>query len=245
MATASSVYPRWLTEWMEAKGLVVWGVADLRGLDTPTDDAGRSFPFAISWVVPLQPEVMSEVLAGPTMAYAEEYVRANTRIGELGEALSAEIRSRAFRTQPLAPSSRTDTIAIKGDFPHKTAATRAGLGWIGRHCQLITRAFGSWVRLGTVFMDLELPPGTPVQRSHCGRCTRCIDACPAGALTGRPWYPGVSREEILDVHACDNWKKAHYFQFCKGHLCGICSAVCPYGLKRSTDRLKATLTASS
>jgi epoxyqueuosine reductase QueG len=131
----------------------------------------------------------------------------------------------------LAASVRTDPENIKGDFPHKTAATRAGLGWIGRHCQLITRKFGSWVRLGTVFTDMELPSGSPVERSFCGRCMQCVEACPAGALTGNSWYPGLPREEILDVKICDRWKKENYFKFHKGHNCGICSAVCPYGLK--------------
>jgi len=60
---------------------------------------------------------------------------------------------------------------------------------------------------------------------------RCAEACPAKALKGNAWYPGRPREEILDVHACDQWKKEHYFQYHKGHTCGICSAVCPYGLK--------------
>jgi epoxyqueuosine reductase QueG len=131
----------------------------------------------------------------------------------------------------LAASDRTDPVNIKGDFPHKTAATRAGLGWVGRHCQLITRKFGSWVRLGTVFTDMELPSGSPVERSFCGRCIQCVEACPAGALKGNPWYPGLPREEILDVIICDHWKKENYYELHKGHNCGICSAVCPYGLK--------------
>jgi len=50
-------------------------------------------------------------------------------------------------------------------------------------------------------------------------------------LKGKAWYPRLPREEILDVRACDKWKKEHYFQYHKGHNCGICSAVCPYGLE--------------
>ena len=59
----------------------------------------------------------------------------------------------------------------------------------------------------------------------------CIDACPAGALKGNAWYPGLPREEILDARVCNQWEKDHYFQYHEGHNCGICSAVCPYGLK--------------
>ncbi|MHC1741783.1 MAG: 4Fe-4S double cluster binding domain-containing protein [Syntrophobacteraceae bacterium] len=214
-------------------------MADLTVFETPADETGRRFPRAISWAVPMVPDIMAAIGNGPTMAYAAEYTRVNQWIDELGAALATEIRGAGFRAQPLAASQRTDPVSIRGDFPHKTAATRAGLGWIGRHCQLITRAFGSWVRLGTVFSDLETSCGTPIERSHCGRCTRCVEACPAGALTGTAWLPGIPRDKILDVHACDAWKKAHFFQYQKGHVCGICSAVCPYGLKRVSPKAAA------
>ena len=232
-------FPPWLTAWMQAQNIVLWGAADLREFTTPKDATGQEFPFALSWAIPMNPRIMAGIQQGPNQAYADEYARVNQRINAIAAMLSAEIRCRAFRAQPLAAAERTDTVSIMGDFPHKTAATRAGLGWIGRHCQLITREFGSWIRLGTVFTDLELPCGPPVERNFCGRCTRCVEACPANALKGNAWYPGTPREEILDVRACDQWKKQHYFQYHKGHNCGICSAVCPYGLKvlkRKIDR---------
>jgi epoxyqueuosine reductase QueG len=109
------------------------------------------------------------------------------------------------------------------------------LGWIGRHCQLITRKFGSWIRLGTVFTDMELSLGPPVERHFCGSCIRCVEACPAKALKGKAWYPGIPREEILEAETCDHWKKENYFAYHQGHVCGICSAVCPYGLKVLRD----------
>ena len=228
---SSVSFPSWLPAWMAARKISLWGAADLREFPTLGDAAGQGFPFALSWALPVNSRIMAGVQDGPTQAYADEYTRVNNRLNELAVALADEIGSRGFRAQPLAASERTDRVNIKGDFPHKTAATRAGLGWIGRHCQLITRRFGSWIRLGTVFTDMVLPCGPPVERHFCGRCTRCVDACPAGALKGGAWRPGLPRAEILDARACDRWKKEHYFQFHKGHNCGICSAVCPYGLK--------------
>ncbi len=216
---------------MEIHSIVLWGVADLREFSTPKDGRGQGFPFALSWAIPVNPQIMAGVQNGPNQTYAREYDRLNERINELARVLADEIRSRGWRGLSLAASDRTDPVNIKGDFPHKTAATRAGLGWIGRHCQLVTRRFGSWVRLGTVFTDMPLPCGQPLERSFCGRCTRCVDTCPANALKASAWYPGLPREEILDVRACDEWKKAHYFKYHKGHVCGICSAVCPHGLK--------------
>jgi epoxyqueuosine reductase len=216
---------------MQDQGITLWGAADLGGVNTPADAAGRKFPCALSLVFPMNPEIMASIQSGPNRAYAAEYDRVNRCINELSGALASELRSLGWRARLLAAAARTDPVNIKGDFPHKTAATRAGLGWIGRHCQLVTRQFGPWVRLGTVFTDMDLPGGAPRTRSFCGRCRRCVDACPAGALKGGVWHPGLPREALLDVQACDRWKKEHYFQYHEGHNCGICAAVCPYGLK--------------
>jgi len=231
LSNRSTTYPTWLTQWMEAQRITLWGAADLRGFSTSLAKNAKEFRYAIAWAIPMNPQIMVTIQNGPNQFYADEYTRVNHRINELSAALSAAIEKKGFKSSPLAASARTDKVNIKGDFPHKTAATRAGLGWVGRHCQLITRPFGSWVRLGTVLTDLELPCGPPIERAFCGKCMRCVEACPANALTGNAWHPGLPREEILDVRACDQWKKEHYFQYHKGHNCGICSAVCPYGLK--------------
>lgn len=229
-ATAASNH-LWIGKWMQAHEIDLWGAADLRDFATPKDPDGRRFPLALSWVIPMNPQIMTSIQKGPNQAYADEYSRVNQRINEIARLLADALTGRGFQALALAASERTDKINIKGDFPHKTAATRAGLGWVGRHCQLITRKYGSWIRLGTVFTDIELALGSPMERHFCGRCMRCVEACPAKALTGKAWYPGLLREEILDAASCDRWKKENYFQFHKGHNCGICSAVCPFGLK--------------
>jgi epoxyqueuosine reductase QueG len=221
----------WIGKWMHSRRISLCGTADLREFETPPDDAGIGFPTAISWVVPMSPSIMASIENGPNQAYADEYASVNQLINETAAALESELRMHGHGALALAASMRTDPVGIKGDFPHKTAATRAGLGWIGRHCQLVTRPFGSWVRLGTVFTDAPFPSSAPVSRHFCGNCTRCVEACPAGALTGNAWHPGIAREDILDAKACDEWKKKHYFHFHNGHNCGICSAVCPYGTR--------------
>lgn len=228
---SSANNPPWLARWMDANRVALWGAADLDGFSTPPDPNGRPFAFAVSLIFPMNPQIMAGIQNGPNQAYADEYARVNQKINEISGQLAEKIVSRGYTAKPLAASVRSNPVHIRADFPHKTAATRAGLGWIGRHCQLITRPFGSWLRLGTVFTDMPLSCGPAMEKSFCGTCMKCVRACPAGALTGRTWHPGVGRDAILDAAACDNWKKKHFFAYHKGHNCGICSSVCPYSVK--------------
>ncbi|MCG8564626.1 MAG: epoxyqueuosine reductase [Desulfobacterales bacterium] len=221
----------WLKGWMEKKNINVWGVADLSDMVTPTDELGDGFPRSVSFALPMTPTVMAGLVNGPTEAYAEEYIRLNKEIIEISTELEHEIHCRGARAFVLHPSRRTDPENIKGDFPQKTSATRAGLGWVGKNCQLITRQYGPWLRLGTVFTALDLTCADPITRSFCGDCRNCLDACPSKALKGGSWEAGMPREELLDARCCDQWKKTHYKKFSNGHNCGICSAVCPFGQK--------------
>ena len=90
-----------------------------------------------------------------------------------------------------------------GAFPHKTAAVRAGLGWIGRSALFVSPQFGPRVRLCTVLTDCPLPGAkTESSVSRCKTCNRCVKACPARAISGVEYRPGMSRAELFDPEAC-------------------------------------------
>jgi epoxyqueuosine reductase len=68
-----------------------------------------------------------------------------------------------------------------GPVSERDLAMRAGIGWIGKHTNLINRRLGNWFLLGEIVIDMALAPDSP-ETPHCGSCTRCIPACPTGAI---------------------------------------------------------------
>lgn len=206
----------------------LYGFADLEGL-TPGELA--MFHRGISFVFQMEPWVMDQLDQGPTDAYSVLYRQVNLRIDALAAEVVRALDRNGHRAWALPSSTRSDPVNIRGDFQHKTAATRAGLGWVGKNCQLLTKPWGPWVRLGTVLTDAPLEPLEPIEKSLCGKCTKCIEVCPAEALKGGSWHSGVERNVILDAWACDSYKKTHFHRFHGGHNCGICTQACPVGQK--------------
>lgn len=79
-------------------------------------------------------------------------------------------------------STRSLWYVDTGPLLERDLAQRAGLGFVGKHTNLISRRFGNWILLGEIITTLELPSDTP-EKNRCGSCTRCLAACPTGAIT--------------------------------------------------------------
>ncbi|MFD2673583.1 tRNA epoxyqueuosine(34) reductase QueG [Marinicrinis sediminis] len=78
---------------------------------------------------------------------------------------------------------RALSMVDTGVLVDRAVAERAGIGWVGKNCSVISPTMGSWIYLGEMITNLPLPPDKPVTED-CGDCTICIDACPTGALVG-------------------------------------------------------------
>jgi epoxyqueuosine reductase len=112
----------------------------------------------------------------------------------------------------------------------KAWAVRAGLGWLGKHTNVITPEFGSWVFIGELLLNLELAYDSDRIEDHCGTCTLCIDACPTQAIT-EPYvvdsnkcisYGTIElRDQELPAEMSD--KLSGWF-----YGCDICQDVCPW-----------------
>ncbi len=119
--------------------------------------------------------------------------------------------------------------ADTGPILDKAWAQAAGIGWIAKNSNLITRKYGSWVFLGEVLTNLDLTPDPP-HAEHCGTCSRCLDACPTGAIT-QPFVVDANR--CIAYHTIENRGETlppAIASRMEGWVagCDICQDVCPW-----------------
>lgn len=79
------------------------------------------------------------------------------------------------------PEAKLKSMVDTGELADRAVAERAGIGWSGKNCAIITPEFGSYVYLGEMITNLPFPPDTPIE-DRCGSCNKCVEVCPTGAL---------------------------------------------------------------
>jgi len=146
------------------------------------------------------------------------------------DVLGERLRSLLDSVKELAPEVRGKVCVDAQPAMDKAWAVRAGLGWIGKHTNLITREYGSWVFLGELILDLELEYDAARVEDHCGTCTLCIEACPTGAIV----EPYVVDSALCVSHATIELRDAELPAAVAPNLegwlygCDTCQDVCPW-----------------
>jgi len=136
--------------------------------------------------------------------------------------------------QTQAEGIQARYYADTGPIQDKVWAQQAGIGWIAKNGNVITREYGSWVFLAEILTNLELTPDKP-HTQHCGSCTRCLEACPTGAIT-QPFVIDANR--CIAYHTIEN-RAEQLPDTITPHLngwvagCDICQDVCPWNQRFS------------
>jgi epoxyqueuosine reductase len=224
-------YPRF-QEWLAAGNAA--GMAYLERGSEPRADPGRVLEGVRSIV-------MASLVYGrpdpsppsPTEAKVARYAQGE----DYHEVLWRKLEALLAWLECACPGVRGRAVADTAPLLERDFARLAGLGWIGKNTMLIDRRLGSFTLLGALLVDVELAYDSPHASSHCGTCTRCLDACPTDAFAG-PYQ--------LDARRClSYWTIEHRGPIpdeWAGRLddwvfgCDVCQDVCPWNRKAPTGR---------
>jgi len=164
-------------------------------------------------------------------------VASYARMNDYHEVLGDRLEALTQFVDQTAPEARTLWYVDTGPILERDLAQRAGVGFIGKHTNLISRDFGNWILLGEILTTIEIEPD-PAEVNRCGKCTQCIAACPTRAITG-PFQ--------LDARLCISYLTIEL----KGAIpvelrplvgnrvfgCDDCLAVCPWNRFARKGRL--------
>jgi epoxyqueuosine reductase len=172
------------------------------------------------------------VLADPALAYVSRYALGR----DYHKLLRRRLQRLAGRIAAVAGPFGYRAFSDSAPVLEKALAENAGLGWIGKHTNLLSETAGSWFFLGELYTNLPLPVDTPA-RNHCGTCQACLQACPTGAIIA-PWQ--------LDARLCISYLTIELRGSIPEALrpllgnriygCDDCQLVCPWNrFARATD----------
>ncbi|MBE6497629.1 MAG: epoxyqueuosine reductase [Methanobrevibacter sp.] len=216
-----------LKNYLLKNGAIEVGYADIENF-TPKKDLNTGIVFYITY----PKEIIKNMKNAPTKEYVEELVSLNTRLDELGMKCEEYLINKGFNAYAQTKKRLGTDFGEFNSFelPHKTIATRAGLGWIGKSALFTTKKYGSALRLSSVLTDAPLKIGTPILKSQCGKCMECRNACPGGAISGKEWNYRLKRNEFYDDKKCEKYAlKVSEENLGKADtVCGKCIYACPH-----------------
>jgi epoxyqueuosine reductase len=236
----SDLLKRKVVEW----GATLVGIGDI---STGLVPEFSRIPVAISIAVK-HPDGRGRLQAGHLRAYSNQFADVDELLESIQNRIATLLKTRGWRTLAIPPdSAKPDgrfVSILYSLFPHKTAATCSGLGWIGKSGLLVTPEYGPRLSWATVLTDapLEVCP-TPSTKSQCGNCCQCVRACPASAIRNINWKRTGTTALFIDVKACAAYLKysAQYFH---QYICGLCVLACPLGAPKHLRPVRAQETSS-
>ncbi len=181
-------------------------------------------------VVVLAASYVGEEASGTVARYARAPEDYHTVLRDMLNDLTAKIET-------VFPGTRCRGFVDSGPLRERELAARAGLGWQGKHTNLISLDLGNFFFLAALLTTLELAPDEPFAGNHCGTCTRCITACPTGAIVA---------PMVLDARRCVSYLTIEH----RGPIplelrplmgdrifgCDDCLAACPWNEKAEAGR---------
>ena len=209
--------------------------ADLVGFGDLTElppELRENLPVGICVAVKYPKEIIRGISELPTAEYHDRYNFINKKLDMLAELGASALEMFGYKAiaqtrEYVWQQTGENQIAL---LPHKTVATRAGMGWIGKCALLVTKEFGSMIRISSILTDAPLKTAKPINKSKCGNCTECTDYCPANAVSGKLWTAKLARDEFFNAAACEQTARERSFKGLGTEItiCGKCIEVCPY-----------------
>ena len=215
-----------LKEYMKNLGASLVEFADLRNIDV---SLRQNMDYGIAFAIKIKPSIIAGIIDGPTEEYYDAYNEINKKLDHINLSCVEYIKNQGFSAIGQDSTYVTSNDNLSTPLPHKTVATRAGLGWIGKNALLITPKYGSAIRISSVLTNMLLITNNPINESKCGTCNKCVKACSAAAIKGMLWNVNLAREELIDPFKCRI--KARELLNKKigieSAICGKCIEVCP------------------
>ncbi|KAA6187772.1 tRNA epoxyqueuosine(34) reductase QueG [Thiohalocapsa marina] len=224
LATAEAHLQRWLAEGKQGDMHFMARHGSKRTRPAELVPGTLSIISARMDYLPEHQQAIDRALEDPARAFVSRYALGRDYHKLLRKRLQRLAERIQERIGPFGHRVFVDSAPVM----EKPLAQKAGLGWIGKHTNVINAKAGSWFFLGEIYCDLPLPADTPAEE-HCGDCQACIDICPTHAITG-PFQ--------LDARRCISYLTIEHKGSIPEHLrapignriygCDDCQLVCPW-----------------
>jgi epoxyqueuosine reductase QueG len=192
----------------------------------------RHLPVAISMAIANSPTTDTILQNGAAVAYSHQSSAIEAELESIQRKITRTLRQAGQRFFPIPPNShkpdRRFAARLYTLFPHKTAATCAGLGWVGKSGLLINKRYGPHLTWATVITNAPLLADKPTLESYCKTCVRCVDYCPPKAIHGLQWHRDQGNIPFIDLAACSEQLQQNKHDLDEA-VCGLCVLVCPFG----------------